>query len=112
MIDSATTIFKKLNDLLMLSTLHLYRGYLYSKKKEWEWAKVEFKESIDIIRSINMPVRHSEWLYQIAQAYIENDEVEQGLLLLQESYRVAESIGHDKLMKDARTSIEMMCVVQ
>ena len=112
MIDSATAIFKKLNDLLMLSTLHLYRGYLYSKKKEWEWAKVEFKESIDIIRSINMPVRHSEWLYQIAQAYIENDEVEQGLLLLQESYRVAESIGHDKLMKDARTSIEMMCVVQ
>jgi tetratricopeptide (TPR) repeat protein len=112
MIDSATSIFKKLNDLLMLSTLHLYRGYLYSKKKEWEWAKVEFKESIDIIRSIDMPVRLSEWLYQIAKAYIENDDVEQGLQLLQESYHVAESIGHDKLMRDAKTSIEMMCAVQ
>ncbi len=112
MIDNASSIFKKLNDLLMLSTLHLYRGYLYAKKKEWDWAKVEFKESIDIIRSIDMPVRLSEWLFEVAQAYAENDELDQALVLLQEAYRVAESIGHEKLMKDTMNNIERMCVVQ
>ena len=112
MIDSATSIFKKLNDLLMLSTLHLYRGYLYAKKGDWEWAKVEFKESIDIIRSVDMPVRLSEWLFQVAQAYIDNNDGEHALQLLQESYQVAESVGHEKLMKDAMTNIERMCTVQ
>ena len=112
MIDSASSIFKKLNNLLMLSTLHLYRGYLYAKKKEWDWAKVEFKESIDIIRSIDMPVRLSEWLFQVAQAYLENDEMDQALVLLQEAYQVAESVGHEKLMKDTMSNIERMCVVQ
>jgi tetratricopeptide (TPR) repeat protein len=111
MIDSATSIFKKLNDLLMLSTLHLYRGYLYAKKGEWEWAKVEFTDSINIIRSVDMPVRLSEWLYQVAQAYIENNDGEQALQLLQEAYQVAESVGHEKLMKDAMNNIERMCTV-
>jgi len=112
MIDSASSIFKKLNDLLMLSTLHLYRGYLYAKKKEWDWAKVEFKESLDIIRSIDMPVRLSEWLFQVALAYLENDENDDALLLLQEAYQVAERVGHEKLMKDALSNIERMCTVQ
>ena len=112
MIDSASSIFKKLNDLLMLSTLHLYRGYLYAKKKEWDWAKVEFKESLDIIRSIDMPVRLSEWLFQVAQAYVENDEIDTALLLLQEAYQVAERVGHEKLMKEAMSNIERMCAVQ
>jgi tetratricopeptide (TPR) repeat protein len=112
MIDSATSIFKKLNDLLMLSTLHLYRGYLYAKKGDWEWAKVEFKDSIDIIRSVDMPVRLSEWLYQVAQAYIDNNDGDQALQLLQEAYKVAESVGHEKLMKDAMNNIERMCTVQ
>jgi tetratricopeptide (TPR) repeat protein len=112
MIDSASSIFKKLNDLLMLSTLHLYRGYLYAKKKEWDWAKVEFKESLDIIRSIDMPVRLSEWLFQVAQAYVENDEMDTALQLLQEAYQVAERVGHEKLMKEAMSNIERMCAAQ
>jgi tetratricopeptide (TPR) repeat protein len=112
MIASATPIFKKLNDLLMLSTLHLYRGVIYAKKGEWEWAKVEYKESIDIIRSVNMPVRLSEWLNEVAQSYIENNDKEQALQFLQEAYQVAESVGHEQLMKDARMNIEKMCAVQ
>jgi tetratricopeptide (TPR) repeat protein len=112
MIDSATSIFKKLNDLLMLSTLHLYRGILCAKKGNWEWAKVEFKESIDIMRSVDMPVHLSEWLYEVAQNYIENNECEHALKLLQEAYQVAESVGHEKLMKDTMSNIEKMCTVQ
>lgn len=112
MIASATPIFKKLNDLLMLSTLHLYRGAIYAKKGDWEWAKVEYKESIDIIRSVNMPVRLSEWLNEVAQSYIENDDTEQALQFLEEAYKVAESVGHEQLMKDARTNIERTCAVQ
>lgn len=111
MVDAATVIFKKLNDLLMLSTLHLYRGYIYDKKKEWEWAKVEFKASLDIIRSIDMPVRLSEWLFQVAQAYMENDEAEETLKLLQEAYKVAESVGNERLMKETLSNIERLCAV-
>jgi tetratricopeptide (TPR) repeat protein len=111
MVDAATVIFKKLNDLLMLSTLHLYRGYIYDKKKEWEWAKVEFKASLDIIRSIDMPVRLSEWLFQVAQAYMENDEADETLKLLQEAYKVAESVGNERLMKETLSNIERLCTV-
>ena len=87
-------------------------AYFYSKKRDWEWAKVEFKESLDIIRSMDMPVRLSEWLFQVAQSYIENNESEEALHLLQEAYQVAESVGHEKLMKDAMSNIERMCTVQ
>ena len=74
--------------------------------------KAKFKESLDIIRSIDMPVRLSEWLFQVAQAYVENDEIDTALLLLQEAYQVAERVGHEKLMKEAMSNIERMCAVQ
>jgi lipopolysaccharide biosynthesis regulator YciM len=59
-----------------MADMHLMRGYIYNKKMEWEWAKVEFADALETIRKQDAPYCLGRWLYEIAQQFIKNGDME------------------------------------
>ena len=73
LLHEATKLFIKLNDQVMISNMHFYRGFLYHMRGDWEWAKEEFKLSLDTLRGFDIPSRLARWLLEIASVYMENN---------------------------------------
>jgi tetratricopeptide (TPR) repeat protein/nucleoside-triphosphatase THEP1 len=96
-LDQIAPISQKLNDKVMVAAVHLYRGYLYHYRRSWEWAKDEFRISLDMLRSSDSPHRLGNWLYEIGVLYIENSDFGEALTLLNEALRIADEKGIENL---------------
>ena len=101
-IDQAFAIANKLNERYILATLHLYRGYVYHKRREWEWAKESYGTALKGMRSINSPTRLSHWLYEIAKVYVENGDLEEAHALLDESLGISISAEQVDLVRQVQ----------
>lgn len=108
LIDRASDIFSKLDDRIMMSTMHLYRGYLYFKKNDWEWAKDEFQTSLNILRKLGVPIKLSYWLYEIGQVYLENDDDREAIILFEEALDIATKMNHENLTRDLMQTLEII----
>jgi tetratricopeptide (TPR) repeat protein len=105
LLHEATKLFIKLNDQLMISTMHFYRGFLYNMRGDWEWAKEEFRLSLEILRGFDLPSRLAHWLLEVATVYTENNEKDEAMKMYEEAYAIANRIGHERIMRDAKDSI-------
>lgn len=108
LIDRASDIFSKLDDRIMVSTMHLYRGYLYSKKNDWEWAKDEFQTSLTILRKLGVPIKLSYWLYEIGQVYLQNNDEKEAIVLFEEALDIATKMNHENLTRDLVQTLEII----
>lgn len=108
LIERASDIFAKLNDGIMISTMHLYRGYLYSMKNNWDWAKDEFTTCLTLLRAMDVPIKLCHWLFEIGQVYIENDDEEEAMGLFEEALGIATRMGHENLTRDLREAMELI----
>ncbi|MBM4237588.1 MAG: tetratricopeptide repeat protein [Euryarchaeota archaeon] len=93
MLDGAMSIFRKLNDVIMIATMHLYRGYLHEARREWEWAKEQFSSALDMLRGLEAPLKLGHWLFEVSQIYAENGERAEARTLLEEALRLASEGG-------------------
>lgn len=99
LLDRAAGIASKLNERYLSATIMLYKGYLHAKRGEWEWAKVDFDEALQAMRSLNSPTRLSWWLYEVAKIFAENGDLQGGLPLLKEALELAHANGQDRLCR-------------
>jgi tetratricopeptide (TPR) repeat protein len=105
LIERASGIFDKLDDTIMISTMHLYKGYLHYKRDDWEWAKDEFTISLEILRGMEAPIKLCYWLYEIGQVYVEKEEGQEAFFLFSEALDIATKLGHDNLCKDLKEAM-------
>jgi tetratricopeptide (TPR) repeat protein len=108
MLSTSQQINKKLNDPFVGATIHLYRGYVYRRKGNWDWAKAEFNLCLEIMRRIEVPMKLSQFLFEIGKMYVEEGETAQGRALVMEAYQVASAIGHKGLMDETMRTIQSM----
>lgn len=108
MLGRATPLFTKLNDRVMIATMHLYRGYVHNLRGEWEWAKEEFGESLDILRQIDAPLKLGNWLFEIGQTYVENNDHEEARILLREALELASKGGSGNLRRDVEIAMDRL----
>jgi tetratricopeptide (TPR) repeat protein len=106
MLQTCQQINKKINDPFIGASLHLYRGYVYRRKGDWDWAKGEFARCLEIMRTIEVPMKLSQFLFEIAKMYLEEGEQTQGRALLMEAYQVASAIGHKGLMDETMRTMD------
>lgn len=99
LLDHANIISIKLNERYIMAALQLYRGYLYHKRGEWEWAKESFGVALEALRAINAPTRLSYWLYEIGKVYVENVDYGGARKLLNEALEIAGSTGQEDLKR-------------
>jgi tetratricopeptide (TPR) repeat protein len=111
LLDMAIPIYARLNDRIMVATMHLYRGYLYNLKKEWDWAKEQFRQSLDILRQLDVPMRLSHWLFEISQVHIENGEFEEARDLLDEAFALAAQGGNENLRREVEIALNRLVVM-
>ncbi|MCG7845213.1 MAG: tetratricopeptide repeat protein, partial [Methanomassiliicoccales archaeon] len=109
MVIKCMPISKKLNDPLMISMLHFYQGYIHIKRDNWPLARSEFGTSIDILRELDSPVRLGQLLMEIADLNLQNNDREEAQSLFLEAYNIANKIGHQKLMQQAKENMERLC---
>jgi len=107
LINEADNIFSKIDDKIMMSTMHLYRGYIYYKRSDWEWAKTEFNRSLEMLRELGVPLKLSYWLYEIGKLYLENNDAEGALKLFREAREIAARIRHENLVRDLEEAMNM-----
>ena len=88
--------------------MHLYRGFLYSRKKEWEWAKEEFKICLDMLRQINMPQTLGRWLLKIGQEYHQNDDNPGAIIFLEEALRLSETEKQENLRREVAEIMDLI----
>jgi len=112
LLDSAVPIFGKLNDRIMVATMHLYRGYLHNIKKEWEWAKEQFKQSLDILRQLDVPLKLGHWLFEVSQVYLENGEYDEARELLDEALGLATRGGNQNLKREIEVALDRLMVTE
>jgi tetratricopeptide (TPR) repeat protein/DNA-binding MarR family transcriptional regulator len=112
LLDDAVPIFGKLNDRVMIATMHLYRGYLHNLKKEWEWAKEQFKESLDILRQLDVPTKLGHWLFEISQVHLENGEYDEARELLEEAFGLATRSGNQNLRREVEVALNRLAVTE
>ncbi|MCX6653117.1 MAG: tetratricopeptide repeat protein [Methanomassiliicoccales archaeon] len=98
-LERSEQIAQKLNERFLLAASHLYRGYLYHKKGDWEWAKEEFATSLQIMRDANSPLRLCYWMCEIAVTYRENSDLEGADQLFEEAMTIAKGTGQESLVK-------------
>jgi len=108
LIEESSDIFSKLDDKIMISTMHLYRGFIHHKNKDWEWAKDEFNTSLEMLRRLGVPIKLGQWLYEIGQLYLENQDPEGALELFQEAREIANRMKHDNLLRDLDQAMNMV----
>jgi tetratricopeptide (TPR) repeat protein len=112
LLDGAVPIFGKLNDRVMIATMHLYRGYLHNLKKEWEWAKEQFKQSLDVLRRLDVPLKLGHWLFEVSQVYVENEEYEEARELLDEALDLATRGGNENLKREVEVALNRLVVTE
>ncbi len=105
LIERASSIFENLKDKMMISTMHLYRGYAFSAKNEWNWAKEEFGTGLEIMRGLRVPVKLSTWLYEIGMLYLQNEDTSEGKSLLREALKIADETDHENLRREITDTI-------
>jgi len=98
LLDQASQISMKLNEQYLIAALHLYRGYLYHKRGEWDWAKESFSTALEELRALHAPTRLSHWLHEVGKVYSENAEYEGARALLVEAREIARSTGQSGLL--------------
>lgn len=108
LIGQASSALQKLNDKLLTAIMHLYRGFLYSRKKEWEWAKEEFKICLDMLRQINMPQTLGRWLLEIGQEYHQNDDNPGAIIFLEEALRLSETEKQENLRREVAEIMDLI----
>lgn len=99
----------KLNDPLMTSTMLFHSGYIHTSRHRWEQARTDFENAIDILRKIDMPARLGQWLLEIADIYVQNNDREEAISFLDEAYEIANRIGHQKLLQRVKENRERLC---
>ncbi|MEM2943800.1 MAG: tetratricopeptide repeat protein [Methanomassiliicoccales archaeon] len=104
----AIEIFQKIDDKIMMATMRLYRGYLYVNKSEWNWAKEEFIRALDILRPLGVPLKLSNWLFEISQVCIENKDYNSARLFLSEAHELASMHGYDNLKKEIEATFGLL----
>jgi tetratricopeptide (TPR) repeat protein/DNA-binding PadR family transcriptional regulator len=109
LVQKSLPISIKLNDPLMASSLHFYRGYIRTKRQDWSGAREEFDLSINILRKLDVPARLGQWLLEIADLYAQNNDKKEAQTLLQEAYDIASRIGHQKLLEQVKENMERLC---
>ncbi|MBI0584171.1 MAG: tetratricopeptide repeat protein [Methanomassiliicoccus sp.] len=104
-INLATKIFEKLNNQILMADMHLMRGYIYNKKMEWEWAKVEFTDALGTIRRMDAPLLLGRWLFEIAQQFIKNGDRAGATDLLNEALLISTHGSADNLKKEVEEAL-------
>ncbi|MDD1772085.1 MAG: tetratricopeptide repeat protein [Methanomassiliicoccales archaeon] len=108
-LQRCTTIAQKLNDPLLIASSHFHRGHYYEQCNKWDSAKVEFDKSIVIIRDLDIPIRSIQWLIDVADIYIKNDEAKEALSLLNEASDLANVIGQRRFLEQIKEKMEKLC---
>jgi tetratricopeptide (TPR) repeat protein len=108
MLATSQQINRKLNDPFVGATIHLYRGYVYRQKGNWDWAKGEFDLCLETMRKIEVPMKLSQFLFEIGKMHVEEGETAKGKALLMEAYQVASAIGHRGLMDETMKAMQSM----
>lgn len=101
-------VFNKLGNPHLVANIHLTRGYIHSRKKNWEWAKEEFKIALDIVRPMSMPLLLGRWLFEISQEYINNGDLEGAGQLLTEALHLSNDEESQNLRKEVEGALERM----
>jgi tetratricopeptide (TPR) repeat protein len=104
-INLANKIFEKLNNRILMADMHLMRGYIYNKKMEWEWAKVEFTDALETIRRMDAPLLLGRWLYEIAQQFIKSGDRDGATGLLNEALEISTHGSADNLRKEVEEAL-------
>jgi tetratricopeptide (TPR) repeat protein len=102
--DSAITesglIGARLKDRFIIAGAHLNRGYLYSRQRNWEWAKMEFTIGLEKLTEANSPLRLCHWMCEIGKVYCENNDHEGARELFDKAKAIAAATGHESLIRD------------
>ena len=106
MLDPVADVFKKLGNPHLVADVHLMRGYIHSRKRDWECAKEEFNVALDIVRPMSMPLVLGRWLFEISQEYINNGDREGAGHLLTEALKVSSDGAADNLRKEVEGALE------
>lgn len=106
LLAAAAKVFEKLDDPRMLADVHFLRGYIYSRKHDWEWAKEEFRVALDIIRPLSMPLVLGRWLYEVAKEYVKNGDLKNAGGLLQEALQLSDGVLAENLRKEVEGALE------
>lgn len=107
LINEADSIFSKIDDKIMMSTMHLYRGYIYHKQNDWEWAKAEFNKSLEMLRGLGVPLKLSYWLFEVGKLYLENNDADGALKLFKEAREIADRMRHENLVRDLEKAMNI-----
>ena len=107
-IHSATRIFQKLNDQLMIGTLHMYRGFMFHFRGDWEWAKEEFQRSLGIVRDLHMQSVLAPYLLEIGRTYAARGDRTDAEKLLHEAAEVAQAIRNQNIVEQAMGELEKL----
>jgi tetratricopeptide (TPR) repeat protein len=108
LMHQATRIFQKLDDQMMLATMHMYRGYLFHMRGDWDWAKEEFHSALSMLRALDAPSRMVFWLYEMALVYIEHGENEEARDVFQEAWEISVRIGNKHIMDLSRKELDKL----
>ncbi len=99
-LNEANLIATRLGDRFIIAASHLNRGYLFTKQKNWEWAKMEFTASLETLREANSPLRLCHWMCEIGKVYCENSDQEGARDLFDRAMTIATATGHEGLILD------------
>jgi PAS domain S-box-containing protein len=80
-------------------------GYVYHKMGRYDDAKKYFLESSILLQQINDELANSDLMNNLGNVYIDEGNLAQGLLLIRESLRLAESLHHIRGMATAHKSL-------
>lgn len=108
MLEPVAEVFRKLNNPHLAADVHLMRGYIHSRKRNWEWAKGEFNAALDIVRPMSMPLVLGRWLFEISKEYISNGDREGAGELLAEALRLSSGGEAENLRKEVQVALERM----
>lgn len=106
LMHQATRIFQKLDDQMMLATMHMYRGYLFHLRGDWDWAKAEFQNALSMLRSLDTPSIMVFWQHEIALVYRSHGEIDEAIKLFQESYDISNRIGNKHIMNLSKLELD------
>lgn len=105
-LNTVSKIFEKLNNPHLIADAHFLRGYIYSRRRDWEWAKEEFTTALDVIRRLGMPLVLARWLLEVAQEYTKNGDQRGAEILLIEALSASSEDSAQNLRKEVQGALE------